>query len=93
MSSGYATHPSRRWIEDPAIPCGFEPSPGFSASARGVALRAITFPDDVMIRTAIQVLCVVGEDGDLEVIRPFLEDATEDVRVDARCCLFERGIR
>jgi hypothetical protein len=67
-------------------------SPGFVDSARAVALKAIKLPDVVMIRTAIQVLCVVGTDEDLEVIKPLLKHATEEIRVDARCCFFERGI-
>jgi hypothetical protein len=46
-----------------------------------------------MIRTAFQVLSVIGTDEDLEAIKPLLKDATEEIRVDARCCLFERGIR
>ena len=67
-------------------------SPGFTDSARSVALKALQLPDVVMIRTAIQVLCVVGTDEDLQVVRPLLHHAIDDVKVDARCCLFERGI-
>jgi hypothetical protein len=68
-------------------------SPGFLASARAVALKAITLPDTVMIRTAIQVLCVVGTDDDLKLVAPLMEDSREGIRVDARCCLFERGVK
>ena len=57
-----------------------------------IGLKAIKLPDAVMIRTAIQVLFVVGNDEDLEVIKPLLKHATGEIRVDARCCLFERGI-
>jgi hypothetical protein len=68
-------------------------SPGFTDSARAVAVKASKLPDAVMIRTAIQVLCVVGTDEDIEALRPLLNDAAEEIRVDARCCFFERGIR
>jgi hypothetical protein len=68
-------------------------SPGFAESARAVALKAIKLPDDVMIRTAIQVLCVVGTHEDLELIKPFLKHPTRGIVVDARSCLFERGIQ
>jgi hypothetical protein len=67
--------------------------PGFCESARGVALRALNLPDVVMIRTAIQVLCVVGTDDELGGIVTLLNHELETIRVDARCCLFERGIR
>jgi hypothetical protein len=46
-----------------------------------------------MIRTAIQVLCVVGTDEDMEVIKPLLKHTTDEIKVDAQCCLFERGFR
>jgi hypothetical protein len=67
--------------------------PGFCESARVVALKALNLPDVVMIRTAIQVLCAVGTDEDLGCIKTLLEHEVETIRVDARCCLFERGIR
>ena len=124
----YGSHPSRRWIEDPADPVWFwfvfngphgerfswhrdtagrsdldvlrafieereAVSPGFNDSARSVALKAIRLPDVVMIRTAIQVLCVVGTDEDLKVVKPLLKHAIDAIKVDAQCCLFERGIR
>jgi hypothetical protein len=68
-------------------------SPGFLESARVVALEAITLRYTAMIRTAIQVLCIVGTDDDLELVTPLLEDSREAIRVDARCCLFERGVK
>src|SRR5678815_1443547 len=64
-------------------------SPGFTDSARLVALKAIQLPDVAMIRTATQVLCVVGTDEDLEVVKPLLKHDIDEVKVDARCCLFE----
>jgi hypothetical protein len=48
-------------------------SPGFTDSARAVALKAIKLPDVVMIRTAIQILSVIGTDEDLEAIKTTLE--------------------
>jgi len=68
-------------------------SPGFIDSARGVALKAIKLPDAAMIRTAIQVLAEVAIDEDLELIKPLSKHRVEAIRVDARCCLFERGIQ
>jgi hypothetical protein len=68
-------------------------SPGFTNSARAVALKAIKLPDDVMVRTAIQVLCIVGTDEDIASITPLLKHTAQEVRADARSCLFERGIR
>src|SRR5438046_9696159 len=67
-------------------------SPGFSESARAVAQRAITLPDPALIRKAIQVLCAVGTDEDLARVQSLLSDEREAIRVDARCCLFERGV-
>jgi hypothetical protein len=67
--------------------------PGFCESARRVAVKALNLPDAVMIRTAIQVLCIVGTDEDLESIRTLLTHELEAIRVDAQCCLFERGIQ
>src|SRR5438105_565508 len=68
-------------------------SPGFFDAARVVALKAIKLPDVVMIRTAIQVLCVVGTDEDIGIIIPLLKHSIDEIRVDAQCCLFERGFR
>ena len=68
-------------------------SPGFFDSARAVALKAIHLPDVMMIRTAIQVLCVVGTDDDMEIIQPLLEHTVQEIKVDAQCCLFERRAR
>jgi hypothetical protein len=67
-------------------------SSGFTDSARSVALKAIKLPDVVMIRTAIQVLCVVGTNEDLKVVKPLLKHTIDEIKVDAQCCLFERGI-
>jgi hypothetical protein len=68
-------------------------SPGFLDSARAVALKAIKLPDAVMIRKAIQVLCVVGTDDDMEIIQSLLKHMAPEIRVDAQCCLFERRVR
>jgi hypothetical protein len=61
--------------------------------AASMANIAIKLPDEVMIRTAIQVLCVVEADQDMEVIKPLLKHTTDQIKVDAQCCLFERGFR
>ena len=67
-------------------------SPGFTDAARKIALKAITLPDVVMVQKGIQVLCVLGADADLELIKPLLRSSVEQVRTDARSCLFERGL-
>jgi hypothetical protein len=66
---------------------------GFAERARQVALTALEIEDGVMVRTAIQVLCVVGATSDLDQIVPFLKHRSALVRADAQACLFERGVR
>jgi HEAT repeat protein len=67
--------------------------PDFTERARVVALHALALEDDVMVRTAIQVLCVVGTPEDLDLIVPLLRHRSRAVRSDAQACLFERGVR
>jgi len=67
--------------------------PGFADAAREIALKAITLPEAVMVQKGIQVLCVLGADADLELIKPLLRSHVEQVRSDARSCLFERGVK
>jgi hypothetical protein len=65
----------------------------FPAKARRVALRALELHDTVLIRTGIQVLTVLGQDDDLTRVRALRQHPDSDVAKDARCCLFERGLR
>ncbi len=65
----------------------------FPEKARAVALQALDMEDAVMQRTAIQVLCVVGSEEDMERVQRLLEHPDEDVIKDARTCLFERGFK
>jgi hypothetical protein len=65
----------------------------FRARARRVALRALELNDPVLIRTGIQVLAVVGQDDDLSRIQALLRHSDSNVAKDARCCLFERGLK
>ena len=68
-------------------------NPGFAARARSVALEALELSDLILVRTGIQVLAVVGTDEDLEGIKQFVRHPNPAVAIDARCCLFERGIK
>jgi hypothetical protein len=68
-------------------------NPGFAARARSVALEALELSDVILIRTGIQVLAVVGTDEDMESIKQFAHHSESAVGIDARCCLFERGIK
>lgn len=64
--------------------------PDFKDRARLIALRAITMEDPTCVRKGIQVLTILGTDEDIEMIRNFLSHLDEDVKKDAKCCLFER---
>jgi hypothetical protein len=65
----------------------------FPAKARRVALRALELKDPVLIRTGIQVLAVVGQADDLARVPELLDHPDSHVVKDARCCLFEQGLR
>lgn len=67
--------------------------PQFISKARAVALQSLEIPNSAMIRKAIQVLCVIGEDNDLELLKEFLADEDESIVKDVKCCLFERKIK
>jgi hypothetical protein len=67
--------------------------PMFPQKARLVALKALESYDAVLVRTAIQVLTVLGTDEDMELIEGYLVSEDEEIIKDARCALFERGIK
>ena len=47
----------------------------------------------MLIRTGLHVLAVVVGDDDLPTILRIPDDGDESVAKDARCCLFEHGVR
>jgi len=67
--------------------------PAFPQKARLIALKALESSNSVLVRTAIQVLTVLGTDDDMEVIKRYLEADSEEIIKDAKCSLFERGIK
>ncbi len=67
--------------------------PTFSEKARVVALEALLNSDLILVCTGIQVLAVVGEDRDLERVKELLDSPDDTVAMNARSCLFERGIK
>ena len=70
-----------------------EKDPSSIKALRQAALELLEAEDPELVRRAIQVLSVVGEDEDLKIIAEFLEDPDPDVRKDAKACLFERRYR
>jgi hypothetical protein len=65
----------------------------FRDKARRVALRALQLDDHVLIRTGLQVLAVVAGEDDLPTILKMRNHGDSSVAKDARCCLFEHGVR
>jgi hypothetical protein len=65
----------------------------FPAKVRIVALEAVQSEDPLIIRMAIQALCVVGSEDDLLVVRDLVGHSDPDVATEARTCLFERKHR
>jgi hypothetical protein len=65
----------------------------FPEKARRVALRALELEDPVLVRTGIQVLAILGQADDLARVRQLVDHLDPKVAKDARCCLFERGIK
>lgn len=70
-----------------------EADPMFSENARLIALKALGSDNSVLIRTSIQVLAVLGTDEEMEVIKGYLNSEDDNIAKDARCSLFERGIK
>ena len=70
-----------------------ESNAAFADSARAIALRALQSENTTLVRKGIQVLAVLGTETDLELVVPFTKHPQPTVAVDARCCLFERGIK
>ena len=67
--------------------------PEFKNRIRSISLTVLERENAILIRTAIQVLTIVGTDDDMTLIEPFLENENVDIRNDAKCALFERGIK
>ena len=78
----------RKFIDERAVS-----DPMFPQKARLVALKALESNHPVLVRTSIQVLTVLGTEEDMENIKAFLEAEDEEIAKDARCSLFERGIK
>lgn len=49
--------------------------------------------DTVLVRTGIQVLAALGQADDLVKVPALIDHPDPEVAKDARCCLFERGIK
>jgi len=65
----------------------------FPEKARLVALQALESDNAILVRTAIQVLTVLGTDDDMNIIKEYLTSENVDIAKDAKCSLFERGIK
>ena len=70
-----------------------ESIPGFKDKAREIALITLQRENAILIRTAIQVLTVIGTDDDMNLIHPFVTSDNKDIQNDAKCALFERGYK
>ena len=67
--------------------------PDFKNKIRQIALVTLRRKNEILIRTAIQVLTIVGTDDDMNLIQPFISSENKDIQNDAKCALFERGIK
>jgi hypothetical protein len=67
--------------------------PDFKKKARNIALLCLKRHNTVLIRTAIQVLTVLGTDEEMGLVKSFLDYDDTGVQNDAKCALFERGIK
>jgi hypothetical protein len=65
----------------------------FRNKIRGISVSLLAKNNSVLIRTAIQVLTVVGNEEDMQLVQHFVDSEDLDVKNDARCALFERGIK
>jgi hypothetical protein len=65
----------------------------FKSKIRDIALLVLERGNPILIRTAIQVLTIVGSDEDMSLIQQFVESDNIDIQNDAKCALFERGIK
>ena len=66
---------------------------GFREKIREISLKSLDRDNIILIRTAIQVLTIVGNDDDIKLVVQFVEDENIDIQNDAKCALFERGIK
>ena len=65
----------------------------FIANVRAAALELLTTDDPELLRRALQVLSVVGDETDTQTMESFLDHQDAGVRKDARASLFERGVK
>jgi hypothetical protein len=99
--------PSFEWGQNPGAPRDFRclellrtsiaeqtaDDESFPAEVRSAALELLATDDSEFIRRGLQVLSVVGTEGDNEFVISFLEHPDANVRKDARASLFERGVK
>ena len=67
--------------------------PAFKDRARQISLQCLFRENNVLIRTAIQVLTIVGTEEDMKLVKDFVHDEDVAIQNDAKCALFERGIK
>jgi hypothetical protein len=67
--------------------------PDFPERARQIALKALQSVNTILVRTAIQVLTVLGTDHDMNIVREYVVSENTDIAKEAKCSLFERGIK
>jgi hypothetical protein len=67
--------------------------PEFRKKIRDISVSSLAKSNSVLIRTAIQVLTVVGDEEDMQVVQHFVDSEDLDIKNDAKCALFERGIK
>ena len=70
-----------------------EASPEFPTRVRAIALSALTLGDASLMRRAVQVLCVVGTDADIEALGQYSRHPDEALRKDLRSCFFVRRLK
>jgi hypothetical protein len=65
----------------------------FKNKIRDISLSSLSKDNDILIRTAIQVLTIVGDEDDMQIVGNFVNDENTDIKNDAKCALFERGLK
>lgn len=65
----------------------------FISKARVVAREALSNDNPIIICTAIQILAIIGDEIDFIKIKTLTDNSDENIAINARCCLFENGIK
>jgi hypothetical protein len=66
---------------------------GFMKKVKIIAREALSNDNPLLVCKAIQVLTVIGEDFDFTNIKVLTESPERSIAINARCCLFENGIK